>query len=198
MASVFLSYDHEDSARAAPLAAALETSGHSVWWDRQIHGGAEYNSAIEDAVERSDAVIVLWSQKSVRSAWVRDEAAEGRDAGKLVPVLIDAVKPPMGFRQYQTIDLAGWSGGKRIPRLADILQAIDKLSIAAPAVETHATQAPPPPKPNRNRERPQAPANRSCRGGSCSAAAQQSQLRGSPAGESGGLTASPATRVFRR
>ena len=147
MASVFLSYDHEDSARAAPLAAALETSGHSVWWDRQIHGGAEYNSAIEDAVERSDAVIVLWSQKSVRSAWVRDEAAEGRDAGKLVPVLIDAVKPPMGFRQYQTIDLAGWSGGKRIPRLADILQAIDKLSIAAPAVETHATQAPPPPKP---------------------------------------------------
>jgi tetratricopeptide (TPR) repeat protein len=147
MASVFLSYDHEDSARAAPLAAALETSGHSVWWDRQIHGGAEYNSAIEDAVERSDAVIVLWSQKSVHSAWVRDEAAEGRDAGKLVPVLIDAVKPPMGFRQYQTIDLAGWSGGKRIPRLADILQAIDKLTIAAPAVETHATQAPPPPKP---------------------------------------------------
>jgi hypothetical protein len=183
MASVFLSYDHEDSARAAPLAAALETSGHSVWWDRQIHGGAEYNSAIEDAVERSDAVIVLWSQKSVRSAWVRDEAAEGRDAGKLVPVLIDAVKPPMGFRQYQTIDLAGWSGGKRIPRLADILQAIDKLSIAAPAVETHATQA---------------PANRSCRGGSCSVEAQQSQWRGSPAGESGGLTASPATRVFRR
>src|SRR5438067_1659094 len=103
MASVFLSYDHEDSARAAPLAAALEAHGHSVWWDRHIHGGAEYNSAIETAVEGSDAVIVLWSEKSVRSAWVRDEAAEGRDRGCLIPVLIDAVKPPMGFRQYQTI-----------------------------------------------------------------------------------------------
>ena len=143
MASVFLSYDHEDSARAAPLAAALEAHGHSVWWDRHIHGGAEYNSAIEDAVESADAVVVLWSANSVRSAWVRDEAAEGRDAGKLVPVLIDAVKPPMGFRQYQTIDLAAWTGGKRIAGLADVLQAIDKVRktnpVAAPAPPVKAT-----------------------------------------------------------
>jgi hypothetical protein len=128
MASVFLSYDHEDSARAAPLAAALESHGHSVWWDRHIRGGAEYNSAIENAVESADAVVVLWSANSVRSAWVRDEAAEGRDAGKLVPVLIEAVKPPMGFRQYQTIDLGGWNGGKRIARLSEVLDAIDRLA----------------------------------------------------------------------
>ena len=69
----------------------------------------------------------------VRSAWVRDEAAEGRDAGKLVPVLIDAVKPPMGFRQYQTIDLTAWTGGKRIVRLPDLLNAIDKVAKIAPA-----------------------------------------------------------------
>jgi tetratricopeptide (TPR) repeat protein len=132
MASVFLSYDHEDSARAAPIAAALESKGHSVWWDRRIHGGAEYNSEIETAVERSDAVVVLWSDKSVRSPWVRDEAGEGRDRGKLVPVLIEAVKPPMGFRQYQTIDLCRWSGGKRIPALPDLLHAIEKVA-ATPA-----------------------------------------------------------------
>ena len=112
MASVFLSYDHEDPVRAAPIAAALEAHGHSVWWDRHIHGGAEYDSEIEGAVERAQAVIVLWSQNSVRSAWVRDEAAEGRDAGKLIPILIDNVKPPMGFRQYQAIDLAAWTGGR--------------------------------------------------------------------------------------
>lgn len=133
MASVFLSYDHEDYARAAPIAAVLEAHGHMVWWDRQIHGGAEYNSEIELAVARSDAVIVLWSEKSVRSAWVRDEAAEGRDAGKLVPVLIGAVKPPMGFRQYQTIDLAAWNGSKRIPRLPDLLHAIDEVGKGRPS-----------------------------------------------------------------
>jgi hypothetical protein len=135
MASVFLSYDHDDSARTAPLASALEAHGHTVWWDRHIHGGAEYNNEIEGAVERSDAVVVLWSGNSVRSAWVRDEAAEGRDAGKLVPVLIDKIKPPMGFRQYQTIDFAAWNGGKRIPQLAELLHAIERLAAARSSTE---------------------------------------------------------------
>lgn len=133
MASVFLSYDHDDSARAAPIAAALEAHGHSVWWDRHIHGGAEYNDLIESAVATSDAVVVLWSENSVRSAWVRDEAGEGRDRGRLVPVLIEPVKPPMGFRQYQTIDLSGWNGGKRIPRLPELIHAIDSVAGAPPA-----------------------------------------------------------------
>jgi hypothetical protein len=149
MASVFLSYDHEDSHRAAPLAAAIEAKGHSVWWDRRLHGGAEYNSAIESAVETADAVVVLWSANSVRSAWVRDEAGEGRDRGRLVPVLIEAVKPPMGFRQYQTIDLAGWNGGKRIPGLPDLLHAIEKVAGPAEAVvEAAAPKSAPKPLPS--------------------------------------------------
>ena len=127
MANVFLSYDHDDADRAAPVATVLENAGHSVWWDRNIHGGAEYNSEIEGAVERADAVVVLWSEGSVRSAWVRDEAAEGRDNGKLIPVLLEPVKPPMGFRQFQTIDLSKWK--KRTdPSFGELLRAIDKLA----------------------------------------------------------------------
>jgi tetratricopeptide (TPR) repeat protein len=128
MASVFLSYDHEDGALAAPIAAALEDAGHSVWWDRYIHGGAEYNSEIESAVERADAVVVLWSERSVKSAWVRDEAAEGRDEGKLVPVSLDDAKPPMGFRQYQTIRLSRRRSRKAPPDIAQLLHAIDTLT----------------------------------------------------------------------
>lgn len=143
MASVFLSYDHDDSDRAAPIAAALEGHGHSVWWDREIHGGAEYNNEIEAAVAQSDAVVVLWSAASVASPWVRDEAAEGRDNGKLVPVLIDPVKPPMGFRQFQTLDLTGWNGGKRIPHLPALLRAIDKVTGGKPAVAAPVSAPPP-------------------------------------------------------
>lgn len=142
MASVFLSYDHEDAPRAAPIAAALEAHGHSVWWDRQIRGGAEYNSEIESAVENADAVIVLWSAASVRSAWVRDEAGEGRDRGRLVPVLVEQVKPPMGFRQYQTLDFSGWAGGKRIPRLPELLQSIDRVASGRAAAAAPARTAP--------------------------------------------------------
>lgn len=72
MASIFLSYDLEDGAHAAPIAAALEDAGHSVWWDRQIHGGAEFNCEIEVAVEQADAVVVLWSERSVKATFVTD------------------------------------------------------------------------------------------------------------------------------
>lgn len=127
MASLFLSYDHGDAARAAPIVSALEEAGHAVWWDRHISGGAEYNDEIEAAVEKADAVVVLWSKRSVRSAWVRDEAAEGREQGKLIPVLIDAIKPPMGFRQFQTINLTRSGRGQGEASLRQLLDAIDRL-----------------------------------------------------------------------
>ncbi len=133
MASVFLSYDHEDVTRAAPIASALEKAGHSVWWDRQIHGGAEYQTEIESAVQDADVVVVLWSGRSIKSAWVRDEAAEGRDRGKLVPVLLESVRPPMGFRQYQTIDLSNRRRSSGAAQLDEVLRAVTKMSSAAPS-----------------------------------------------------------------
>ena len=132
MASVFLSYDHDDGARAAAIASALEKAGHSVWWDRHIHGGAEFQSEIEQAVDQADAVIVLWSGRSIKSPWVRDEAAEGRDQGKLIPALLESVKPPMGFRQYQTIDLSGRRRASGPARMDELLRAVEKMSVAAP------------------------------------------------------------------
>jgi adenylate cyclase len=123
MASVFLSYDRDDHVKAGEIAAALEKQSHQVWWDQQIRGGAQYSKEIEQALADADAVVVLWSTSSVESAWVRDEAAEGRDRGKLIPVALDAAKPPMGFRQFQTIDLS--KGRRRSARgLEQLLQAM--------------------------------------------------------------------------
>ena len=110
MASLFLSYSRDDISRVGQLAAALNRDGHKVWWDRQISGGQEFADAIEQALKSADVVIVCWTSRSVRSAWVRDEAGVGRDGGRLVPVTLDGCPPPLGFRQYQTIDLSRWSG----------------------------------------------------------------------------------------
>lgn len=110
MATVFLSYAREDSPRIRPLVAVLEKDGHTVWWDEQVAGGDQFTQAIQDALDKADAVVVAWSKASVQSAWVRDEAAHGRDSGKLVPVTIDGSMPPLGFREYQAIDLSSWSG----------------------------------------------------------------------------------------
>ena len=128
MASVFLSYDREDAAKARSIATALERAGHAVWWDLHVRGGTEFAKAIEQALREADAVVVLWSKQSVDSAWVRDEAAAGRDSGKLVPVTIDGTEPPLGFRQYQTINLSRGAGRGRSSHMAELIGAVAALT----------------------------------------------------------------------
>jgi tetratricopeptide (TPR) repeat protein len=106
MTKLFLSYAREDADIAERLARSLERSGdHDVWWDRDLVGGASFGPEIEQQLRDCDVVIVLWSTASVLSSWVRDEAAIGRDAGKLLPLSIGNVEPPIGFRQYHVIDI---------------------------------------------------------------------------------------------
>ena len=145
MARVFLSYDREDLGKARPIAATLEKAGHSVWWDRHIKGGAQYSKEIDRALKSADAVVVLWSEHAVESAWVRDEAAAGRDSGRLVPATLDATEPPLGFRQYQTIDLSRSRGGKT-PQLNALLDAVESLAGASQEVgpSTASTAVAPP------------------------------------------------------
>lgn len=140
MASVFLSYDREDLASAKTIASALEKAGHSVWWDRHIKGGAQYSKEIERALNQADAVVVLWSEHSVDSAWVRDEAAAGRDKGSLVPVRLDSCQPPLGFRQYQTVDLG--KGSQASHHLDGMLEAIDNLAPAEVPADSHSLALP--------------------------------------------------------
>lgn len=124
MASVFLSYAREDSARVRPIAQALEGAGHSVWWDQRIAGGDQFARAIEQALDAADAVVVVWSPASCDSPWVRDEAASGRDSGRLVPVCFDGCTPPLGFRQFHAIDLRGWNGRPNSRALEPLKQAV--------------------------------------------------------------------------
>lgn len=124
MATVFLSYAREDSPRVRGLAAALEKDGHTVWWDEQVAGGDQFTRAIQDALDKADAVLVAWTRTSVQSAWVRDEAACGRDSGRLVPVTLDGSLPPLGFREYQSIDLSSWSGRPSSRQIEAVRKAI--------------------------------------------------------------------------
>jgi tetratricopeptide (TPR) repeat protein len=126
---VFLSYDREDRSVARKVATALQHVGHDVWWDRNIRGGAEFSEEIDRALAASEAVVVLWSARSIASAWVRDEAATGRDSGRLVPVRIDDCAPPLGFRQYQTIDLP--PGRKSTATIDAIDEAVRALGSGA-------------------------------------------------------------------
>ena len=123
--NVFVSYAHEDRARAQEIIQALTESGLKIWWDGLIVGGTEFARTTEEALEAAGAVIVLWSRSSTGSHWVRDEATRGRDRGCLVPVSLDGAEPPIGFRQYLVIQLQAWQGNADAKEIRAMRQAIE-------------------------------------------------------------------------
>src|ERR1700722_7131396 len=76
MTDVFISYAREDRSQAAELAQLLEEAGYTVWWDWRLVGGSQYREIIDAKLTEARKVIVLWSVRSVGSAFVIDEAQE--------------------------------------------------------------------------------------------------------------------------
>lgn len=137
MSRVFLSYAREDADMARAIAGAMGDAGHDVWWDGNLHGGSRFTLEIDRALKDADVVVVLWSDASVQSVWVQDEAAEGRDTGRLVPVTLGGSKPPLGFRQFQTIGLAACNGTGYPQAINDLLEAIGRTAAVQAKPEEH-------------------------------------------------------------
>lgn len=125
---VFVSYSRTDLKRARPVIDLLERAGVDVWWDGLLAGGETYLPTTEAALEGADCVVVLWSASSVDSNWVRDEAQSGRDRQRLVPLSLDGTMPPLGFRQFQMIDLTHWNGKPDAPEAEKVIQAVYGMS----------------------------------------------------------------------
>lgn len=121
---VFISYARADREAVTHLTDALSAAGQQVWWDALIEGGEAFARTIESALDLADAVVVVWSAQSVHSDWVRDEAAHGRDRGRLVPISLDGTAPPLGFRQYHFIDFSKWRANPGAPEMKALLSAI--------------------------------------------------------------------------
>ncbi len=124
MSRVFLSYAREDVDAARAIADHIARAGHDVWWDRHLHGGSRFVAEIDKALKDAEAVVVLWTAASVESAWVQDEAAEGRDSGRLVPASLGSAKPPLGFRQFHTVAIGEMNGAARSDGIDELLDAI--------------------------------------------------------------------------
>ena len=67
MADIFVSYARSDKARVAPLVAALEAKGWSVWWDPAIAAGQQFDDQIDAELQQASVVLVVWTPTSVAS-----------------------------------------------------------------------------------------------------------------------------------
>lgn len=109
MSDIFISYAREDLPKARLLAEAMIADGLSVWWDHDLLGGDQFREEISETIAAAKIVIVIWSENSVRSPFVKDEANRANERGVLLPVAIGDVEPPVGFGELQTIHFKRWA-----------------------------------------------------------------------------------------
>lgn len=124
---IFISYSRQDKSKIARLVNRLSAFGWSVWWDVELKVGEKWEDAIELALKKARAVIVAWSSSSITSHWVKEEASFGRNAGRLVPLTLEQVEPPFGFRQFHCLDFSENDFDSDDKEVADLIRALRDL-----------------------------------------------------------------------
>ncbi|WP_316226671.1 TIR domain-containing protein [Bradyrhizobium sp. SZCCHNS3052] len=149
MSDVFISYANEDRTRAEMLARALEGRGWSIFWDRTIPIGETWRGTIGRELNEARCVVVIWSKASIASGWVQEEADDAKRRGMLVPVLIEGVEPPIGFRSLQAADLSDWNATEPTQAFQRLINDISRhiVSPSTPPEQVHAGKPPPIPQP---------------------------------------------------
>jgi len=110
---IFFSYRSVDRERVRPIHDAFAERGFEVFWDQEVPAGADWDNWIRQHLSKSKCVIVFWSAASVESDNVRHEALVAKGQGKLIPVLLEPLKPeqfPLGLHSQQAVNLEGWNG----------------------------------------------------------------------------------------
>jgi adenylate cyclase len=127
MADVFVSYARSDKARVAPVVAAIEAKGLTVWWDPEIFPGQEFDRQIAAELKIAAAVLVVWTPSSVESRWVRGEARDGAERGILVPVRFEHAELPIDVRTLHTTDFDEWGEDPSSPQVQEVIRALHAM-----------------------------------------------------------------------
>ncbi len=136
MADVFVSYARGDKTRVAPLVAAIEAKGWSVWWDPEISPGQEFDDQIDSALAAAKAVLVVWTPTSVVSRWVRGEARDAAERGVPVPVRFEQARLPIDARAIHTTDLDDWHEDASTPCAQGCLHALTAMIARSQAAQS--------------------------------------------------------------
>lgn len=127
MADIFISYARPTAKLTRAMAAALESIGHSVWFDEAIPAHRDYADMISEKLDGAQAVIVIWSAQAASSQWVRSEANRAREMGTLIQVRADSTRLPMPFDQIQCLDFQKWRGDTRAAAWQRLVATVDEL-----------------------------------------------------------------------
>jgi hypothetical protein len=109
---IFISYASADKSIARWIADSLQNAGLKVWfYEWELGAGDSITSRIEEGLQSSDLLLVLLSQHSVSSKWVRQEwtaALSGElkaRAVTVIPALIENCRIPLLLADRKYLDL---------------------------------------------------------------------------------------------
>lgn len=127
MADIFISYSRNDRDRCTAIRDILHNLKVSVWFDAGIGAGSSFDREIEREIDAAKALLVLWTEESVESDWVRNEARTGKERSGLIAVQLQPCTLPLEFRSVQAEVLPVDAEGTDNPIWLGILERIGEL-----------------------------------------------------------------------
>ncbi len=123
---IFISFKTEEVDVAFKMRESLKGI-YKIWWQQDLQCGHEWNVDIDKALNEAGAVIVLWSNKSYASPWVRHEASYAMAKNVYCPVKIEAVAIDSPFALFQSTDVTNWEGETNHQGFQNLLMRLDEL-----------------------------------------------------------------------
>lgn len=122
---VFISYSHKDSVVARQIHSVLAEHQLTVWLDvHEIVPGQSVSGQITDGLQKADYFILLISEDSTNSNWVKREIAFAIDLADkekrlaVIPIVLDRAPIPLEFKGLFFIDATA-SIADALKRLVD-------------------------------------------------------------------------------
>jgi uncharacterized protein YjbI with pentapeptide repeats len=121
---VFISYAHDNKTEVAEIVRYLRAHKINIWWDADILPGDPWRERIKANLEKCQAVLTLWTEQSVRSKSVIEEAKAGKGQGKLLHAKLDSAPLPNGFGEVQHANLTDWDRQSDRPESLRLIEAL--------------------------------------------------------------------------
>lgn len=128
-AHVFISFRNleRDKAFAKAIRTALIDAKFPVWWREDIQCAGEWHGDLDSALSTAGCIVVLWSEESQKSPWVRHEASWAIARDVYAPVRIEPIDMHPPFARLQPTDIPDSDNITKSPGFALLLQRVTKL-----------------------------------------------------------------------